>query len=168
MTLWYAWLRVCPYGLRDYLVPGWRELRQFVEAWMATPGSVARKAAYVPDRVPACDWVTKQTIMVPLPADPIDEEEFARSQISTRQDVAFRFLGGKGVDAMRLRIALQRIGSFSAAMALVHRNRRLMDSERNAFASHACPPEEVTWQHVASGTVALLAALFMIPPGVEE
>lgn len=46
LWLWYLWLRVCPYGWRDSFVPGWKELRVFVETWMESDAAKRPDVAY--------------------------------------------------------------------------------------------------------------------------
>lgn len=173
MTLWHAWLQLCPYAWRDALVPGWKELRTFVEEWLAAPPDVIRPPAVTPPRQIVIEG-TGQHIHEESPTVAISREalqnleEDAAPATMTRRDVAYRHLGGRGPGPMRLRIALQRIGSFSKAFALVHRNRELTPEERQRFATHAMPADLVDWQHIASGTAGALGALYMAPNGVEE
>lgn len=162
---WRLWIRACPYDWRDRWVPGWKELHAFVDEWMAAPGDVMGRAAYVPPvKVEGADDSDEPT----APPGLIEPPELSIDQPMTRQMVAFRHLGGNGIGAMRLRFVLQCIGSFTKAMQLVHRDRALTPDERQRFMTHATPFEKVDWQHIASGTAGLLGALFLMPPHVEE
>lgn len=172
MTLWYAWLRICPYAWRDALVPGWKELRLFVDEWMQAAPDMIGRAAYAPKK----DHLVGDDEELVVPPDLVDETATVMMSapsvppltMPSRAGVAYRHLGGNGNGPLRLRVVLQRIGSFSKAMQLVHRDRPLTDAERKSFASHACPAEDVTWQYIASGTVAALSALYMMPLDVSE
>jgi hypothetical protein len=146
-------------------VPGWKELRAFVDEWMVAPADTIRPPAYVPRvKVEGVDESDEPTVPSELPPEPDAPTE----PIVTRAHIAYRHLGGNGVSAMRLRFVLQCIGSFTKALRLVHRDRELTIEERVRFASHARPADMVDWPYIASGTAGLLGALYMMPHGVEE
>src|ERR1700675_4145938 len=156
---WRLALRVCPYDWRDRWVPGWKELHTFLDAWMQAPADPIGRPAYVPEED---EPTTPNELQAPPELTTLEDPLVTRSQI------AYMHLGGNGVSARRLRFVLQCIGSLTKALKLIHRGRELTPDERQRFSSHACPPDKVDWQHIASGTAGLLGALFMLPPAVEE
>ncbi len=98
-----------------------------------------------------------------------DLESFVTSWLasegSTRAALAYDRLG---VSDGRLSLVLRRIGSVTTAFDLVTRRRELTMAERARFSTHAKDAADVDWPHILSGTVATLAALYMLPVGVKE
>jgi hypothetical protein len=67
------------------------------------------------------------------------------------------------------RAALGYVGSMRAVFGLVEGARDLKPAEQERFCTPPfCMPPDVTWHHIASGTVGILSALRIHIPGLGE